>query len=212
MDYVVVAKGETQAKAVLKEGSLVFQDITPFVGARRNGVCEVGLGFLDQSGQVAQFYAPDFFKNLLQSWRGMHILQQITHIWEGTIRACYKAALPDPSFMERSEFESLRDQIGRSRFDSFLQKMRVILPDPADLDQMIRAMEEAGIRTDIFEIQSEIHEGRLNPTPYLKSIIKQEVDSYKQQNAKDRALHEAEVKRLQDQARQHRRFLLARAF
>lgn len=212
MDYVVAARGDLQVKAVLEEGCLKRQKITPFVGARRNGVCEVGLGLLDQDDRVVSFYAPDFFKNLLQSWRGMRIFHHLTHVWEGTLKECYKAADPDPSFMDKRGFDSLREQIGYGRFQSFLDKMRVVLPEPEVLDAMIRTMEESGIRVDVFELQCEIREGRLYPTPYIKSIVQNEVDSYKRHNTEERARHEAEIERMQDEALRRRGQLWAKAF
>ena len=211
MNYVVAIKGDVQQKVVLVDGSLTHQMIIPFVGARCNGIAEVGMGFLGEAGQVMQFYAPDFFKHILQSWRGMRILEQITHIWDGTLKDCYNAAAPDPTYLEKREFSSLADQIGLQKFDSFLQRMLATMPKPSDLDQILQTMRGAGVHFDLFELQREIRGGKLQPTLLLKSLINQEVEAYKRLNADERAKHAARVRELEDEAYRHRLRVLALA-
>jgi len=201
MDYVIAIKGCVQEKVVLTNGSLRDEKIIPFVGARCNGVVEVGLGFLDESGLVKQFYAPDFYKHILQSWRGMKILGQLTHVWGSTLKDCYCAAVLDPVYRDRFVFESLKDQIGRQKFDLFLKEMRTVVPDPNELDAMLTVFDTSGIDFDVFELRYELSKGLLHSTPFLRFIIQQEVNNFKRLNAQGRAQHETDVRRLEEEAR-----------
>ncbi|MBU0646515.1 hypothetical protein KJ611_03540 [Patescibacteria group bacterium] len=200
MDYVIAFKGEAQTKVVLTDGVLARQLVRPFVGARCNGTTEVGIGFLNTDGQVQQFYAPDFFKNILQSWRGLRIFDRLTHIWKTTLQDCYNAAAPDPTYLEKRAFECLADQIGRRQLDIFLDKIRILVPAPGVLDQMLTIFDTSGVTLDVFELQSELKKGRLQSTLFLRFLINQEVQAYKQLNSEERAQYESEIRRMEQEA------------
>lgn len=203
MDYVVAAKGDTQVKIVLEGGSLERQEIIPFVGVRRNGVCEVGLGFLNLSGQVKQFFARPLVANFVQSqdllrgWRGMKIFETLTHVWEGTVKGCYDATELNSTRRDQRSFSHLADQVGWRQFDSFLSYWRGAMPKPAELDQMIQALLDAGLEFDIHEMQVAIREGNLTRTPLIQGFIQKEIESYRRLNAQERAQVEEQIRRLE---------------
>jgi len=191
MQFVMAVIGKTSEK-VFKHQK---RQVTPFLGAKPlQGESELGLGLLSDTGEVIDFWQPEFERLLLQGWWALQILENLTHIWENTLKSCWYAAARETGFGFDHHLQSLADQIGWSRFPSWREGILSTQPSEETLKTAVQALQAASIDFDTVEIRRELMACRLTKTRWLDRVLEETSARYRRECAAERAEHEREVR------------------
>ncbi len=168
--------------------------IKPFMGADREGeFAQMGIGviFRDAAyeGKDVQFWGQVIPHKLIQSWRGMKILERITQFEARTLCACWMVAQHTVPETYRYLLEQLSEQVGGLEA---LQTLRdtVLASAPAtdELNMMIAHLRDHGVEVDALELEEEMTTGQIEATPLIETLVREE---YARRAAYPR--HEAEA-------------------
>ena len=108
MSFVIAAQGHESEKFVNGEKRKVI----PFVGADREGeFSQMGVGFIDseKGGMIWGLVCPH---TLIQSWRGMKILERAQRIEHSTLCACWNAGRRQIHSVDERIVNELAEQFG----------------------------------------------------------------------------------------------------
>ena len=170
MNAVIAIKGKESRKLV---GSRRHR-VIPFVGADRRGeFAQLGLGliFPDRKGRNI-FWGLLLPHSLIQSWRGMKVLERVKRIDEFTLCACWYAGRREIHEMDRETVDGLAEQLGGIvKLETISEKVLASAPRPVELDAMIRNLRKQGVDVDSRELEEEIEAGRVAMSPRIKRLI-----------------------------------------
>jgi hypothetical protein len=144
----------------------VQKRVIPFAGTDREGeFCQMGVGIILPKEKTSSIWGLLGPHNLIASYRGMKIAQEMPDIGYGTLCACWYAGRENPSPFDDKYVKEVESAIGA-------EKRKAILNEPLpDLDPVIKLMEEKGIDFDAGDLQAEIENGRLQPTETVRRVI-----------------------------------------
>lgn len=107
--------------------------------------------------------------NLIQSWRGMKILEQIQAIDHGTLCHCWYAG--GRTINNESDIADVVAQLGQSTLDKLREELLLTGPSPFELDQMLDIAKEWGIDINGQELEGEVARKTIMDTEAVRSAI-----------------------------------------
>jgi hypothetical protein len=138
--------------------------MSAFMGAlERGGITQLGIGLIDDDDK-GDFYGLASPHCLITAYRGMHVLNEVSHIQRGTLCACYHAGQRDWDAGTARHLDNLRKQVP----DVF--RLRIDLLDSyiedGELDEMLAICNDAsnGINVATSELEDEIDAGTIRYT------------------------------------------------
>ena len=179
MPYVIATRGNESQKIV--DGNR--RKVVPFVGTDREGpFAQMGVGFIfvgetDMGMSIWGLLGPH---KLIQSWRGMKVLERVEHIGHGTLCACWYAGGRKIAESETSYLNTLAAGLGgMETLHALREKVLASAPTSAELDSMISILRGHGIDIDDRELVEEVQAGRIGMLPVIE-VIRQEAEVRRQ--------------------------------
>ena len=171
MSFVIALEGVESEKIVDGQRKRVI----PFVGADGEGeFAQLGIGiFLPDEGH-ASCWGLVMPHALVQSWRGMKLLEKVDRIEHGTLCHCWTVAKHElPASDEKYLHELSTSAEG---VDIYLLRTQVLnsAPPAADLESMINNLRRKEVGVDSFELEREVAAGRIQNTPLLQTLAREE--------------------------------------
>jgi hypothetical protein len=166
MSLNVFAKGELGEKVVNGKIKLAYP-IACFDDHPLYYCCSMGTGLSYEDGR-AEFWGLIGPKRVIASYRGMKIAELVKEFGHGTLAACWYAGNRyfHPSDSERKYVIEIEAKIGKRVRERILEMV------PENFDEIITMLQEKGLYDiDCFEIEQEIKEGRLKPTPKIQAYL-----------------------------------------
>ncbi|MGW8185548.1 MAG: hypothetical protein ACWGHO_05580 [Candidatus Moraniibacteriota bacterium] len=170
MSKIVIAiQGEMSEKIV--DGQK--RKVIPFVGADSEGeFSHMGIGLLyteDRSSILWGLVIPHY---LIQSWRGMKILEQIKEISHGTLTACWYAGKKNLNDSEKYYLDELATQFSsRKEFDAIRATIISSAPSPEEVESMILNFGEKDVDIESSELQKEVKAGLISTSTTINELI-----------------------------------------
>ena len=107
--------------------------------------------------------------HLIQSWRGMKILEHIEAVNHSTLCHCWYAG---GRVIEReNDIADVVGQLGQSNLDELREQLLSTGPAPFELDQMLQVAREWGIDINGGELEVEVLLGNIQNTESVKCAI-----------------------------------------
>ncbi|MDO8594768.1 MAG: hypothetical protein Q7R93_04640 [bacterium] len=189
MSWIIAAKGIESEKVVDGQRKKVL----PFVGADREGeFAQMGVGILlpnENTGYIWGLVCPH---NLIQSWRGMKLLEKVERIEHGTLCGCWTVSAPEISDIDRNLVRGFTEQLGGSeQLEAFRRDMLISVPSADELETMLTVFREKKVDIADWELMEEVRAGRIRATPLIETIVN-EAEARKQEYQRQ----ELEIKRL----------------
>ncbi|MFZ3044096.1 MAG: hypothetical protein WA058_03270 [Minisyncoccia bacterium] len=183
MSYVIAARGQQTVKIVGKETKKVI----PFVGADNEGeFAQMGVGLIFPDEARAIIWSLASPHNVIQSWRGMKILEKLGRVGHGTLCACWTVARHDLHESDRRYFDMLVEQVGSIEELSAIRDAALgSVPSPDELNDMIVNFREKGVYVGSREFEEEIKAGRIAMTPLIEVLIRERkelMEKYKEED------------------------------
>lgn len=169
MSLVIAIRGSESEKVV--EGRR--RKVIPFVGADREGEsANVGIGLIfpdEERGTIWGWIMPHA---LIQSWRGMKLLEQIERIGGGTLCDCWYGAGHCVHDSDKCHLDELAKQLGGAdKLQVLLDEVLISTPSPDELNAMITNLREKGVDVDCRELREEVRAGRIAMSPLIEMLI-----------------------------------------
>lgn len=173
-------KEQTEAFFDLLHGqktSKVFRgkqhEIDSFVAAFKvDGVSYLGLGFtIVDTEEFCRWGRGPMLHNIIQSWRAMKMLEQVSVIDEITLSACWYASHLNVMVQDQHYLDRLVSDVGEERFQEIRSNVLKQAPSYEELDTMLRILEEVSISVNARELQREITAGRISSNPVIDKLI-----------------------------------------
>ena len=162
MSLVIAMRGSRSEKFV----DTKHRKVIPFVGANHEGeFAKLGVGLIFPGERESTIWGSEGPCLLIQSWRGMRILERIEHTDYGTLRACWTVAgrkIPDSDECYRDE---LARQLGADELRALRREVLASLPSADELNVMVMNLREKDVDVDSREIEEEIKAGRIATSP-----------------------------------------------
>lgn len=151
------------------------KQVVPFVGADREGeFAQMGIGLIfpdEENGTIWGLLSPHV---LIQSWRGMRILEKIETINHGTICACWTVARKNIHESDKRHLEELALQLGDDdKLQAFLDEVLVSVPSTDEINTMITNFRERGVDVDSWELDEEVKAGRISTSPLIEMLARE---------------------------------------
>jgi hypothetical protein len=171
MSFVIAARG-TQAEKVV-DGQRV--QVIPFVGADREGdSAQMGIGLIFHDEQKGTMWGLLIPHALIQSWRGMKILEHIERIDHGTLCACWTVARRDVHDSDKRHLEELAEQLGGTdKLQTLRDEVLASVPTADELNAMITNLREKGVDVDSWELEEEVKAGRIAASPLIETLSRE---------------------------------------
>jgi hypothetical protein len=171
-EHIIALRGESS----LKELDGFLEVMTPFVGTDGPGkFSEFGIGLLSVDDQVLIFWGTVVPHALIQSWRAMKLLEQISSLKTEILSACWHLARPESLIDDDLRyFRSLNDL---SAAPGTAEKLRgevlSLFPSTALIDQMIRIFRNHSIDLDVIDLQTGVASGKILSSPLIDALIEE---------------------------------------
>lgn len=151
------------------------QQVIPFVGADREGeFAQIGIGFTLPDEKKGRIWGTAFPNALIQSWRGMKILEQIDCIGNATLCACWTIAQRTIHVSDERHFNKLAEQVGGA---DKLQTLRTEIlgsaPSADELDAMITNLRLKHVDVSDQELREEVRSGRISTSILIEAIVRE---------------------------------------
>lgn len=171
MSFVIAMRGAQSEKIV---GGIPRQ-VIPFVGADCEGeYAQMGVGIAypdEQGGTIWGLIMPHA---LIQSWRGMRLLEQIGRIDQSTLCACWTVMQHNIHGGSRYYLDELAKQVGGvEKLETIRNELLASVPSIDELNDMITCFREKGVGVDSWELEAEVKAGRLAMTPLIEELIRE---------------------------------------
>ncbi len=171
MSIVIATRGAPSQKIV--DGEL--QMVVPFVGTDSKGeYAQMGIGVVFPDGE-AEFWGLCIPHNLIQSWRGMKLLEQVERIEHGTLCACWTVVTRKFHDSDRRHLDNLANQFGG--LDELEEARNAVLssaPGADEIKSMITVLRENNVTFNSSELAEEIEAGRITSTPLIETLAREE--------------------------------------
>ncbi|MBI5787107.1 MAG: hypothetical protein HY446_00980 [Candidatus Niyogibacteria bacterium] len=171
MSLVIATRGVQSEKVV--DGRR--KQVIPFVGADCEGeFAQMGVGLIfpgEQNGTVWGLVMPH---PLIQSWRGMKILERIERIGHGTLCACWTIARRDVHDSDQRHLDELAEQVGGTdKLQALRDEVLASVPSADELNAMITKLREKGVDVDSWELEEEVKAGRIATSPLIETLARE---------------------------------------
>lgn len=171
MTLVIAARGSQSEKIV--DGQP--RQVVPFVGADREGEFAqmgVGLTFPDENtGTIWGLVVPH---TLIQSWRGMKILEYVDRVDSGTLCACWTVARREVHESDERHLDELAEQLGGAdALQAVRDEVLESVPDADELELMITTLRERGVGVDSWELKQEVEAGRIAMSDLIEVLVRE---------------------------------------
>ena len=181
MSIIVLIRGEPSEKIVNDES----QTVIPFVGIEQeSSSTQMGIGLIipDQGIKFWGLLSPHA---LIQSWRGMKILEQVKCVEKSTLCACWEIATREIHSSNRRYLNEIASQFGG--LTELEQARKVILtsaPTAEGLEYMINIIRENNIKITIWDLVAEIETGLITTSPLIETLIQENSENQKTDSIK----------------------------
>lgn len=184
---VIAALGKESLKAV--DGRI--QRAIPFVGTDRPGqFSSLGVGVLlpdnDNRGQIWGLVMPHM---VIQSWRGMKILENVEVIEPGTLCAAWYVGGREVHPSEQRYIDEFSSKIGKDKFETQRAGILEQAPPADELERMLNTLRDNQVNVSTWELQQEVEAGRIGSSPLIDELVAD--DGRKRQEYE---MHEEELK------------------
>lgn len=175
---VVIALQELESTKVVGG---ILRRVIPFVGADREGeFAQMGVGLIIPEEQKTIIWGLLCPHVLIQSWRGMKILERIDYIDDGTLCACWTIARFDIHDSDKRYLNELAEQVGSAdKLQTLRDEVLASVPTADELNAMITILREKNIEVDSWELEEEVKAGRIAMSPLIE-VIARETEERKQ--------------------------------
>ncbi len=148
----------------------------PFVGADREGeFASLGVGLIYPEEGKAVVWGLVMPHALIQSWRGMKILEQVGAVEHGTLCACWTIARRDMHDSDKHYIEDLAPQFGGiKKLNAVREHVLDLVPTAEELSAMITALREKNVNVDHWDLDAEVKAGRISSFPLIDTIGREE--------------------------------------
>ncbi|MCF7843933.1 hypothetical protein K9M47_03480 [Candidatus Gracilibacteria bacterium] len=166
---IIALRGETSEKIVNGERMLV----TPFVGTNESGMlAQLGIGLLLPENKVFT-WGLVIPHTLIQSWRGMKILEQADTIFSNeTLCACFTVASGSIQNTANYYIKALSGSFGSvDKLQEVRREVLASVPNESELEKMITVLETNYVQVDVNEIREEVKVGRLAMSPSVNRFL-----------------------------------------
>lgn len=170
---VIVAFGEEGRKVV--DGKI--QRAIPFVGVEELGeVSQMGVGILLPDAVTKGQFWGLITDKIIQSWRGMKILEHIEEIDNESLSAAWRAGGReddpiDKIYSSDKLVGKLASKIGKEKFQTLRTKIHNQAPPADELQKMLTTLKDNQVDIDGLELQQEIEAGRVASTPLITQVL-----------------------------------------
>lgn len=170
MSLLIAIRGQEGKKVV----DMRRRKVVPFVGADREGeFAQMGVGLIfpdEQKGTIWGLATPH---TLIQSWRGMKILERIEHVGHGTLCACWTVARRDVHDSDKRYLDELAEQVGGAdKLQTLRDEVLASVPSVDELNTMIMNLHEKGVEVDSWELEEEVKAGRIATSPLIETLAR----------------------------------------
>lgn len=196
MSLVIATRGVQSEKVV--DGRR--KQVIPFVGADREGeFAQMGVGLTFPDEQKGTIWGPVMPHALIQSWRGMKILERIENIGHGTLCACWTVARRDVHDSDERYLEELAKQLGGAdKLQTLRAEVLASAPSADELNVMITNLREKGVDVDSWELEEEVRAGRIATSQLIETLARETEErrrAYRREERKRRSRSHCLVKR-----------------
>lgn len=166
---VVAIQGEMSEKVV--DGQM--RKVIPFVGADSEGeFSQMGVGLLFPENGSGTLWGLVMPHCLIQSWRGMKILERIDEISHSTLAGCWYAGKENISDSDKRYLDELAVQFSsREEFDSIRAEILGTAPSSEEVESMIRNLREKGVDIASWELEKEIENGYIDSSVTIDNLV-----------------------------------------
>jgi hypothetical protein len=166
---VIAIQGETSEKIV--DGKV--RKVIPFVGSDSEGeFSQLGIGFLYPESNSGCIWGLVMPHHIIQSWRGMKILENVKEIGHGTLAECWYAGDENLSDSDKRYLDELAVQFSsREEFDTIRAEILGTAPSPEEIESMIHNLREKDVGIDSWELEKEIKAGRITSSSTINDLI-----------------------------------------
>lgn len=170
MSLIILKQLEAKPRKMFRHGKYMSVMTSAFVGAIGGDLAQLGLGLIDDAGS-AMFWGLLCPHCLITAWRGMQVLDQISHIQSDTLCNCYYAGKRenDPQEAKRTqELLGLLPNITELRTELLSKHL-----SDAELDEMLKICNAPnnGISVATWELKDEIEAGIINRTEEVERVF-----------------------------------------
>lgn len=171
MNMIIATRGTPSEKVIGGQRKLVV----PFVGADREGELSqmgIGLTFLgEEKGTIWGLVMPHA---LIQSWRGMKILEKVETINNGTLCACWTIARRNIHDSDKYQLNKLSEAFGGDeKLQAILDEVFASVPSDEEINTMITILREKGVEVDSWELIEEVNAGRIAMSPLIEALARE---------------------------------------
>lgn len=171
MSLVIATRGAQSEKVVDGRRKRVI----PFVGTDREGeFAQMGVGLIfpdEKKGTVWGLVMPHA---LIQSWRGMKILERIERIGHSTLCGCWTVARRSVHDSDKRHIDELAEQVGGAdKLQALRDEVLASVPSADELNTMITRLREKGVDVDSWELEEEVKAGRIATSPLIETLARE---------------------------------------
>lgn len=158
----VIFKGQESTKNVDGKSTKVI----PFAGTDRDGeFSSMGVGLIYSDSGKGQIWGLAMPHDIIASYRGMRIAEEVPTFGHGTLAACWYAGKNNVDSSDRGYINYIKGMIGA---DKRREILRAPLPS---FDDAIKSMQKRNIDFDVYPFLTEIKKGSLSMTPVLEQVV-----------------------------------------
>jgi len=171
-ENVVAIRGKPSTKIVNGQS----RNVVPFVGADRAGkYSQVGVGLIYPDDETWVVWGLAIPHSIIQSWRGMKILERLGEIEHGTLCGCWYAAKQNPHEVDVPFINSITELVGGTANLQELQRsVLVSAPSASEINSMITNLRNQEVDVCCSELKEEIESGRIETSPLIETVIRED--------------------------------------
>lgn len=171
MSLVIAIRGLEGEKVV----DMQRRKVVPFVGADREGeFAQMGVGLIFPDEQKGTIWGLVMPHALIQSWRGMKILERIEHIDHGTLCACWTVARRDVHDSDKRHLDELAKQVGGAdKLQALRDEVLASVPSADELNTMITNLRKKDVDVNSSELEEEVKVRRIAMSPLIETLARE---------------------------------------
>jgi hypothetical protein len=158
----ILFKGQESTKKV--DGQV--RKVIPFAGTDRDGeFSQMGVGLIYPVEQTASIWGLVAPHDIVASYRGMKIAEEVPTFGHGTLAACWYASHRDVHPSDKRYIDDIEGMIGADT------RQRILNTPLPSFDEAIQVMMEKGIDFDVYPFLAELDQDNLTRTPVLEKAV-----------------------------------------
>lgn len=171
MSLVIATRGAQSEK--IMDGRR--RQVVPFVGADHEGeFAQMGIGLICLDEQGGTMWGLVIPHALIQSWRGMKILERIGRIDRSTFCACWTVARRYIHDSDKRYLNELAEQVGGvDKLQALRDEVLASVPSADELNTMITNFRESGVDMASWELEEEVRAGRIATSPLIETLARE---------------------------------------